>query len=68
MLVMWLSVPSNYDFEVQHRRGALHSNADGLLRIPSCRCKHDICEECALKQSDCVCMVTRGQARKQSVA
>ena len=68
MLARWLSVLSNYDFEVQHRRGALHSNADGLSRIPSRRCKHDDCEECALKQSDCVCVVTRGQARKQGVA
>ena len=49
MLARWLS-----DFEVQHRRGALHSNADGLSRIPSRRCKRDDCEECALKQSDCV--------------
>ena len=68
MLARWLSVLSNYDFEVQHRRGALHSNADGLSSIPSRRCKHDDCEECALKQSDCVFVVTRGQARKQSVA
>ena len=68
MLGRWLSVLSNYDFEVQHRRRALHSNADGLSKIPSRRCKRDDCEECALKQSDCVCVLTRGQARKQSVA
>ena len=67
MLARWLSFLNNYDFEVQHRRGALHSNADGLSRIPSCRCKCDDCEECALRQSDCVCVVTRGQANKQRI-
>ena len=59
MLARWLSVLSNYDFEVQHRRG--------LSRIPSRRCKRDDCEECALRQSDCVCVVTRGQVNKQKV-
>ena len=46
MLARWLSILSNYDFEVQHRHGVLHSNAGGLSRIPSLRCKHD---DCALK-------------------
>ena len=67
MLARWLSVLRNYDFEVQHRHGALHNNADGLSRIPSRKCKRDDCEECRLRQSDCVCVVTRGQANKQRV-
>ena len=34
MLARWLSVLSSYDFETQQRKGALHSNADGLSRQP----------------------------------
>ena len=65
MLARWLAVLSNYDFEVQHRTGTLHTNADGLSRIPPRKCKRDDCEECALKVSDCVCVVTRSQAKGQ---
>ena len=63
MLARWLAVLSNYDFEVQHRKGSLHSNADGLSRIPPRKCKRDDCEDCALKLQDCVCVVTRSQAK-----
>ena len=34
MLPRWLSVLSSYDSKTQHRKGALHSNADGLSRQP----------------------------------
>ena len=28
--VRWLNFPNAYDFEIQHRSGKLHGNADGL--------------------------------------
>ena len=64
MLARWLSVLSTYDYEVQHRKGTLHSNADGLSRMPPRKCKREDCEECALKVSECVCVVTRSQLRE----
>ena len=39
----------------------------GLSRIPSLRFKCDDCEEYALKQSDCVHVITRGQAKKKNI-
>ena len=42
MLATWLSVLSTYDYEVQHRKGTLHSNADRLSRMPPRKCK---CED-----------------------
>ena len=33
-LARWLSVLSEYSFDIQHRSGSKHSNADGLSRIP----------------------------------
>ena len=28
----WLEIPAQYDFDIQHRPGNKHSNADSLLR------------------------------------
>lgn len=39
MLARWLSFLETYDFEIKHRKGSLHGNADGLSRRPSRRCK-----------------------------
>ena len=64
MLAIWLSVLSTYDYEVQHRKGTLHINADGLSRMPPRKCKHENCEECALKVSECICVVTRSQGKE----
>ena len=34
----WLQVLDTYDFNVEHRPGRLHGNADGLSRIPCRQC------------------------------
>ena len=65
MLARWLAVLSSYDFETQHRKGAIHSNADGLSRQPPRKCKRGDCEDCALESEHCVCVITRGQAEKR---
>jgi hypothetical protein len=32
-----------YDYQVEHRQGAKHNNADALSRRP---CAHDVCRHC----------------------
>ena len=46
MLARWLSVIFTYDFEIQHRVGSKHGNADGLSRRPRRRCHRDDCHDC----------------------
>lgn len=46
MLARWLSFLETYDFEIKHRKGSLHGNADGLSRHPSRRCKMLDCSQC----------------------
>ena len=36
----WIEALQDYDFEVQHRAGRLHSNADALSRRPCEDCRH----------------------------
>ena len=36
----WLQVLGIYDFEIQHRPGSQHRNADGLSRRPCTECRH----------------------------
>ena len=36
----WIEALQDYDFEVQHRAGHLHSNADALSRCPCEDCRH----------------------------
>ena len=36
----WIEALQDYDFEVQHRAGRLHSNADALSRRPCDDCRH----------------------------
>ena len=55
MLARWLSVLSSYEFETQHRKGALHSNADGLSWQRPRKCKRGGCEDCALSGDNCLC-------------
>lgn len=33
-ILRWLEVLSQFDFEIQHRKGKLHQNADALSRKP----------------------------------
>ena len=46
MLARWLSFLETYDFEIKHRKGSLHVNADGLSRRPLRRCKRLDCSQC----------------------
>ena len=39
-MARWLEVLSTYDFNIQHRPGRLHGNADGLSRRPCVPCEH----------------------------
>ena len=48
MLARWLSVLGIYDFEIQHRPGNLHGNADGLSRRFR-SCKRESCPDCIEK-------------------
>ena len=64
MLARWLAVLNYYDFETQHRKGVIHSNADGLSRQAPRKCKRGDCGDCALEREQCVCVITRGQAEK----
>ena len=38
-IARWAEMLQNYDFDLKHRAGKLHSNADGMSRGP-CRCKY----------------------------
>ena len=46
-LARWIESLQEYDFEIIHRRGKLHSNADALSRIPCQQCG---CHEQVLAQ------------------
>lgn len=47
MIARWISIVDMYDFEIEHRRGTLHLNADGLSRIPVKRkCTREKCPDC----------------------
>lgn len=46
-LARWLEVLGTYDFEIVHRPGLKHSNADSLSRRPCLDCSH--CEKVELK-------------------
>lgn len=50
-MARWLEILSSYDFEIIHRAGKSHSNADSLSRHPcfSSNCKH--CHNSEIKES-----------------
>lgn len=50
-MARWLEIVSSYDFEIIHRAGKSHSNADSLSRHPcfSSNCKH--CHKSETKES-----------------
>ena len=52
MLAQWLTVLTAYSFEIVHRKGTKHGNADMLSREPR-RCKCDSCPDC--KSTELVC-------------
>jgi len=47
-LARWLEQIQQYDFEIVHRKGNLHSNADGLSRRP---CVENNCSYCNKQES-----------------
>ena len=55
----WLQVLSEYDFEIHHKPGSQHKNADGLSRRPSQDCR--VCERQERKDAvvDTGCPVNR---------
>ena len=40
-LARWLEILQQFDFEIVHRRGRKHTNADALSRLPCRQCKRD---------------------------
>jgi hypothetical protein len=34
MVARWISVLDTYNYEIEHRRGSFHKNADALSRVP----------------------------------
>ena len=56
VVARWLATLGTYDFEIEHRRGAQHGNADGLSRIPRKKCFREECQECkAALAVRCLC-------------
>ena len=49
-----MSVFGNYGFQIEHRKGVAHQNADSLSRKGSKKCKRVDCETCALETKDCM--------------
>jgi len=47
MLARWISQLQQYNFEIQHRAGKDHGNADGMSRRPIHLCPRDDCPDCA---------------------
>ena len=47
MIGRWLEILSKYHFQVEHRKGTHHLNADALSRIPPCPCPRDDCPQCS---------------------
>ena len=40
-LTHWLEQLEEYDFDIVHRQGKLHNNADALSRLPYTDCEND---------------------------
>ena len=59
----WLEVLGTYNFEVEHRPGLRHNNADALSRGPCRQC--GMSDDCDTLDEDCK-ILTRGAAKKQS--
>ena len=60
MVARWIATLETYDLQIEHRKGSLHGNADGLSRVPRKCCQRDECDGCRQKY---VKVVTRSQAR-----
>ena len=40
-MACWLQQLEEYDFEIVHRQGKLHHNADAMSRLPYMNCQSD---------------------------
>ena len=49
LLARWLATLEKYNYEIVHRKGPQHQNADALSRIPVRKCPLDDCPQCTLK-------------------
>ena len=63
----WLALIEEYDFEIQHRPGSKHQNADSLSRRPCRQCGRDEIKSKEVSKPDgekqaCVCACRAGQA------
>jgi hypothetical protein len=52
MLARWLSVIFTYKFDIKHRPGVKHGNADALSRRPRRKCSHGGCVDCMKEIKD----------------
>ena len=59
----WLEVLGTFEFEVQHRPGIRHNNADAMSRGPCRQCGRDESTECS-ELNTCL-VVTRSQTRDE---
>ena len=65
MLSRWLTKLDVYDYELVHRRGALHGNADGLSRKPTHKCPRDDCPQCTSHQIDAIIVEPDGHEQEK---
>ena len=65
-MARWIEKLQNYEFQIEHRKGQLHNNADALSRRP-CQlyCKH--CSLAEKKQGIEVCQPRRLLHIKQNL-
>ena len=69
VVARWLATLGTYDFEIEHRRGTLHGNADGLSRIPRKKCMREECKECTPELQICsICTTHQVAAVSQEAA
>lgn len=47
IVARWLSLLDTYDFQIEHRKGSSHGNADALSRRPRRRCLRSECNQCS---------------------
>ena len=58
-IARWLEMLGSYEFDIQHRAGKLHSNADALSRLP--------CRQCGRIDQVEVQAVARSQAKYEKI-
>ena len=69
MLSRWLSILGQFDFDIQHRKGVLHLNADALSRRPPRRCPRLDCPDCYpdsdLQECNLISFINRGERQRR---